>query len=638
MSTELEEIVIENFGTIEHIKLVLNTPGMILITGLNKDAPKAESNGAGKSLLLDAICWCLWGKTVRGLTTDDVVRRQAGKDCCVSTKITDGKTAYVVTRHRKDTRVDKPNDLKLFVNGVEKGKKMKNLQEIIDGIIGFDFDTFCAMMPGAGMSVAALTDSKIKELLEKLLQTEQLSFAYTEARDRLKVLDSELRIERQKQADSTAQLRTLEREVQQLRDLEQSFVSTKAANVASRQQRISELEAEIQVCAATANQHDAHASTVTKFKTEIANLQQQILLIEKPAKARINLYQSELQQHENTVRLLNHDKKAREEKMLSFSSLGATCPTCDTSITSEHVDACRALIQSEVADIDTRRAMVTALIQPLRDNIKSLTTSTALDIHSVQSEIDIKTLSLELAQQALGSCKAQIQLKTRLENDLKREQEGLKVAQSEAHNFGEIFAAKAEKVKELVQALCQCLTTIRQLEKEHKLCSFWVDGFSPAGLRSYMLDYVTPILNDRASYYSDVLTGGEMKVVFTTKTALKKGGEKDKFQIMVEQKHGGDLYMGTSKGEKARADLVIAMALGDLATFRTTKQLPWRFLDEPFESIDDAGNEAVMQLLNDQKSRYKTVFVVTHKPAFKKLFNQRITVVKENGISRLEHD
>jgi DNA repair exonuclease SbcCD ATPase subunit len=153
-----------------------------------------------------------------------------------------------------------------------------------------------------------------------------------------------------------------------------------------------------------------------------------------------------------------------------------------------------------------------------------------------------------------------------------------------------------------------------------------------------MLDYVTPVLNDRAEYYSNLLSGGEMKVYFTTKTTLKSGDEKDKFQIMVEQRHGSDLYMGNSKGEKARADLIIAMALGDLATFRTSKQLPWRFLDEPFESIDDAGNEAVMSLLNDQKSRYKTVFVVTHKPAFKKLFNQRITVVKENSISTIEHD
>lgn len=201
-----------------------------------------------------------------------------------------------------------------------------------------------------------------------------------------------------------------------------------------------------------------------------------------------------------------------------------------------------------------------------------------------------------------------------------------------------MFKSKAEKAFDLVQQLAGALSSIRTLAAEQKLCQFWADGFSPAGLRSYMLDYVTPVLNDRAAYYAQVLTGDEMKVSFTTKKTLKKGGEKDQFQIFVEYAHGGDLYKGTSKGEKARADLVIAMALGDLATFRTAKQLPWRFLDEPFESIDDAGNGAVMNLLNDQKTRFKTVFVVTHKPAFKKLFTQQITMVKENSVSTLVKD
>jgi DNA repair exonuclease SbcCD ATPase subunit len=150
-----------------------------------------------------------------------------------------------------------------------------------------------------------------------------------------------------------------------------------------------------------------------------------------------------------------------------------------------------------------------------------------------------------------------------------------------------------------------------------------------------MLDYITPILNDRAKYYAELLTNGELMVSFSTKSTLKSGQEKDKFAIACQQAHGADSYKGSSAGERARADLVIAMALGDLAQFRTAKQLPWRFLDEPFESIDRSGTEAIVRLLNDQKTRYRTVFVVTHKPDFKELFSQQITIIKENGISTL---
>lgn len=636
---ELEEIVIENFGTIEHIKLVLNTPGMILITGINKDAPKADSNGAGKSLLLDAICWCLWGKTVRGLTADDVVRRQIGKDCCVSLQLKDAKFSYTVVRHRQDTRVDKPNDLRLFINGVEKGKKMKNLQEIIDNIVGFDFDTFCAMMPGAGVSAASLTDSKIKELLEKLLQTEQLSHAYAVSRDRLKVLELGLAQQNTTLLDLKGQLVSLEKEVDQLRDLEQSFVAKKAENIVASQQRISNLVRDIAVCDIEVQKIASLQSSIATFKTEVDLLKVQMNAIEQPAQTQIRLWKAEQAECEALHREYLHEVELLNKKSEALTQLGATCPTCEAAITPEHILACRVAIAEQLVEMTKDpRAVKSGSAQELRRLARELCDTTAKQLAELQGHVDMKTFAIADLQKSLVTANTQAAIKARLEKDLKREQENLVAAQAETHNFAEIFATKAAKVGELVQAVCQCLTTRRQLEKEHKLCSFWVDGFSPAGLRSYMLDYVTPILNDRAAYYSEVLTGGEMKVTFTTKTALKKGGEKDKFQILVEQQHGGNLYEATSKGEKARADLVIAMALGDLATFRTAKQLPWRFLDEPFENIDDAGNEAVVQLLNDQKSRYKTVFVVTHKPAFKKLFNQRIAVIKENGVSRLEHE
>ncbi len=635
---ELEDILIENFGTIERIKLTLNTPGMTLITGLNKDAPRADSNGAGKSLLLDAICWCLWGQTVRGLTTDDVVRRQVGQDCCVTTKLRDGKNTYLVKRHRKDTRVDKPNDLRLFVNGVEKGKKVKNLQEIIDQLIGFDFDTFCVMMPGAGIAAAALTDSKIKELLEKLLQTEQLSIAYSAARDRLKVLESELKIQVAMRTGFISQLSSLEKEVAQLRDLEKSFEAQKADNVANRLQRITAWEKDIADCDVEIKRRTLLQSELDAFKNNITALEdRRVNQFEKPSKARCKVLEGEIAVHENTLKIADLNTQACEEKFQSLRKLGATCPTCENVITPEHISACEKALEEKVHADDDKLIHAIQRLKVLRAELKDEISITAWELSNIRGQIDMNQQAVQELRHAITMVDMQVQLKAKLEKDLLREREALSKAQAEQHNFGEIFATKAAKALELVQGVCQCLTKERELNKEQKLCSFWVDGFSPAGLRSYMLDYVTPILNDRAKYYSDVLTGGEMKVTFTTKTALKKGGEKDKFQIMVEQKHGGDQYKGTSKGEKARADLVIAMALGDLATFRTAKQLPWRFLDEPFEHIDEAGNEAVIQLLNDQKSRFKTVFVVTHNQAFKKLFNQRITVVKENGVSRLEH-
>jgi DNA repair exonuclease SbcCD ATPase subunit len=69
---------------------------------------------------------------------------------------------------------------------------------------------------------------------------------------------------------------------------------------------------------------------------------------------------------------------------------------------------------------------------------------------------------------------------------------------------------------------------------------------------------------------------------------------------------------------------------------RASKRISFRFLDEPFESVDESGTDAIMALLNDQKDRFDSVFVITHQDHFKQLFPKKLTVVKQDGMSYLE--
>lgn len=636
---EFEEIIIENFCTIEHVKLKLNQPGLILITGVNKDAPTGfESNGAGKSLLFDAICWVLWDRTARDLSGDDVVRRRHGKDCVVKLKMREGKNTYMVSRHRKDSRIDKPNDLRLFVNGVEKTKKMKQLQEVINQIIGFDFTTFCAMMPGAGINVATLTDTGIKELLEKLLQTEQLSSAYSQARERLRELDGDITKHAANKQICLTSLRVLETEVAQLRGLEKSFEQNKATTETNVSVRIDSLVQDIANCQTEMDKVPGLIQEAEVLKNEITALNKQIVAIETPARLRIKQLKDDLLHHQLLVDVNKDGVRGCDARADRLSKLEGACPTCEAAITVEHLSKALALVQTDKLGYLGKQREAEKTVKTLERDVQYQITTTANELASLQGLVQMKTMAITALNNAANEATRFTQTQIRYKNDLEREQKALATVRAETHNFGEIFKTKAEQTFSILSRLAEVLKLDKIAQVEANLCRFWVEGFSPAGLRSYMLDYVTPVLNDRAAYYARVLTGNEMKVSFTTKTLQKKGDIKDKFNIIVEYKHGGDVYRGTSKGEKARADLVIAMALGDLATFRTAKQLPWRFLDEPFESIDDAGNQAVMALLTDQKDRFKTVFVVTHKPAFKQLFTQKIVMTKENGVSTLTKD
>ena len=58
--------------------------------------------------------------------------------------------------------------------------------------------------------------------------------------------------------------------------------------------------------------------------------------------------------------------------------------------------------------------------------------------------------------------------------------------------------------------------------------------------------------------------------------------------------------------------------------------------DEVFDGLDSIGCENVVKLLKDRTKKVSTIFVITHNTELKSLFEQRIKIIKEEGISKLE--
>ena len=86
---KITDVEIENVLAIGEAKLSLDTLGLAHIAGINNDETSADSNGSGKSSLPDAISWCLWGTTARGLSGDDIINTPAGKGAAARVTIDD---------------------------------------------------------------------------------------------------------------------------------------------------------------------------------------------------------------------------------------------------------------------------------------------------------------------------------------------------------------------------------------------------------------------------------------------------------------------------------------------------------------------------------------------------------------------
>lgn len=216
----------------------LDSLGPVLVTGSLEDE-KEKSNGAGKSSIISAIVWCLFGRTVkRANPGDNIINFSVGRDCIVEIKTTDG---WTIRRTRKAKGHD---DLIVYHGDKDETRGTnKDAQKFILKNFNLDYEIFASsafFMQSSG-SFLEMGDVKRKEMLERLLGIDRLNVWSEVAKE--KVQSTQLSI------DST------KKEIDNLnRDCEKYKQSAQDSNLKAdqfeekRKIKIQELQKEIGLC------------------------------------------------------------------------------------------------------------------------------------------------------------------------------------------------------------------------------------------------------------------------------------------------------------------------------------------------------------------------------------------------------
>lgn len=174
-----------------------------------------------------------------------------------------------------------------------------------------------------------------------------------------------------------------------------------------------------------------------------------------------------------------------------------------------------------------------------------------------------------------------------------------------------------------------------EIAERKKYVEFWVKGFGLKGIRSLVMDRVAVFLTQRAAIYSSILTDGMIRIEFETQRQLQDGTWAEHFAVVPHNSCGAENYQGNSMGERQRVDLAVICAIRDLIRSRTGVSVKMLVADEVCSNVDAEGSERIMALLKHLSDEGDSVYFVTHDPAMQDLFQSRITVVKENGVSRI---
>lgn len=632
---------IQNFLSIGQAEVNLSNRGLVLIEGANVDDPAAKSNGSGKSSLVDALSWVLYGQTARGVKNDDVINRHVKKNCLVEVEVIDGADRYVICRTRKHS--EKGTALYVTKKGEEdvdmtKGT-MAETQAVVEEIIGCPYAVFVSAIyagQDAMPDLPAMTDKQLKTLIESVIGAERLNAAYEVVKKEF--LDAEayaMRFE--------TNLLTLEEKLKTNEDYENNVSLMSIAWEGQKVTRECEVDRKIAQLRA---QKEEHQKVLENTSAEEKRLRAQLAAVEE-----------KLSEREKQIQALEplRDQVAAKEREIASSNarfesarttaqtdvqsvktinskIGTKCSECGKIYTEEDLDEAKTLAAQKAKASLERAQQYKAELSKLMDEKDVL-----LDmLKEKKSEIP-EPFALKKEQRDLFEALSNLSRGTAAidfdETIAQLEKQKKSIAEEE-NQYLPMLANLAKEKKALKMEIAKAKSDMADAVQNRDVLEALKDVFGPAGVRAHILDTITPLLNDRTARYLDFLSDGKLSAVWTTLTTTKKGEIKEKFNIEVKNAIGGARFESLSGGEKRKVRVACCMALQEVVASRATKPISLFVADEVDHALDEAGVERLIALLNEKAMTCGTLLVISHNP-LRNWIDNTITVKKENGISTI---
>lgn len=174
------------------------------------------------------------------------------------------------------------------------------------------------------------------------------------------------------------------------------------------------------------------------------------------------------------------------------------------------------------------------------------------------------------------------------------------------------------------------------LKDELMTVAFWERAFN-LDFRNFLIEKSCPFLEERASKHIREMGQPHLQINFSTDKELKSGDHKVFFNASVKNLNGGASgYDSLSGGEQQFVSFATWLAFSDLIYHVNGFDSNIMILDEPFMFLDSSNAEKLVSYINNYLVKIKdTVLLVSNESSIKDLFPQKITVIKEKGISRL---
>ena len=544
----------------------------------NRDTLIVGANGSGKSTVLDALTFSLFGKPFRKVTKSQLLNSTNERDAKVEIIFDIGDVPYKVVRGIK------PNIFEIYRNGKKTNEdcsaneQQKTLENQILKLNYKSFTQIVILGSASFIPFMQLSAPHRREVIEDLLDikvftmmSDILKVQIKQSRDALRVLE----LKKESVADKIVMQK---RFIKSIEDSGNDSIATKQKEIQNCDQETVEYQRSVEELISKVNEKNQRVEEyITSSDT-----------IKKLSKFKVKL----------------QTKKQNSNEELTFFSDHTVCPTCTQDI-------------EEKFRVNRMEQLRQVLVKH-QDSLDEITSA-------IEAEEEKEQILLKLQRETNNLSNEISQFNIRIANNNKRRGN----LETEIQNITDKIENRDTEDEKLTEYKDQLKDILLRLEETQDEYDYLTEGnqlLKDDGVKKRIIRKYLPLINKQVN---DYLQRMDFYVNFMLDEDFN-----ETVQTPVHEKFS---YASFSEGEKMRIDLALLFTWREVARMKNSVVTNLLIMDEVFDSsLDEFGTEYFLKIV-----RYiitdANVFIISHKQDLYDKFNHCLEFTKEKGFSKLKY-
>jgi len=534
------------------------------------------NNGAGKSTILDALCFSLYGKAFRKINKNQLINSTNEKSALVEIEFSVNKTDWKVVRGIK------PNIFEIYRDGkpLDQSHSAVDQQKWLEqNVLKMNYKSFTQIVilgSSTFVPFMQLPLSSRREVVEDLLDIKIFSSMNVLIKDKIRNCKEEIKTLSLKKESLIDKVEMQERFIEEIENQSN-------ANINANKEKIANLEEEI------VNHMEENSSLEDPLREYIREQES------------ISGYADKLRKLGNLKGKISQ-KVSTITKEHKFFTENRVCPTCTQDID-------ESFRINRIEDAQNKAKELQSGYKELEEAIKEEEererqfTALSKEITKLTNDISQNNFKISGCRRQIRDLETEIQTITnRLEN---RNTEYTKL-ESFKENLKETYDTLAEKRQDI------------------SYYDFTYNLLKDGGVKSKIIKKYLPLINQQVNKYLQMMD-------FYINFKLD-----EEFNETIQSPiHEDFSYSSFSEGEKMRIDLALLFTWREVARYKNSVNTNLLIMDEVFDSsLDGFGTEEFLKIIR-YVIKDANIFVISHKTGLEDRFESVIRFEKVKGFSHM---